>query len=113
MGRRTLLLGVTGVAAGACKAPVRSRYLLTVTTADGISVVDDTGRVVRGPRAVSAATPDWGRTVSASPAGPDTRVAVEDRRSEPAVVRFDLSRGVRTGQVRTPGLYVLKQVSDA
>lgn len=43
-------------------------------------MIDDGGRVVRAPRAVLAATPDWARMVTATPSGDDTLVALEDRR---------------------------------
>jgi hypothetical protein len=75
------LLGAVGAAVG-CQPAAPGRYLLTVTKADGMSVIDDTGLVVRASRPVVAATPGWSRMVTATPSNADTVVAVEDRRGE-------------------------------
>lgn len=89
---RRALLGMAGAAAGAsvlggCTAdPSRTlaspkagrTHLIFVTTEDGVSVLDQDGRVVTPPTAVAAATPGWSHVVTAAPHGADTRVVVED-----------------------------------
>ncbi len=52
--------------------------LIYVTTKDGLSVLDERGRVVVPPTVVAAATPDWSRVVTAEPAGGGTRVVIRD-----------------------------------
>ena len=90
---RRALLGIAGAAAGAsvmggCTADTSRRtlaspkagrtHLIFVTTEDGVSVLDQDGRVVTPPTAVAAATPGWSHVVTAAPHGADTRVVVED-----------------------------------
>jgi hypothetical protein len=89
--RRTLLAaagGVSGAAVlGGCPAqPDRpagtSRSagtdLVYVSTELGTSVLDSSGRVVTPPTKVAAATPGWGRVVTARPDGGGTVVEVTD-----------------------------------
>ena len=92
MATRRALLRLAGAAAGACVlaacGPRRAdrtdetigpgAYLIFLTTKDGVSVLDQDGRVVTPPTAVAVATPDWRHAVTARPDGGDTRVAVED-----------------------------------
>jgi len=72
----------TAVTGAACTrhrpAPPDGQYLIVVTTAAGVSGLDQDGRVVVPPTVVPAATGDWRHSVTAEPAGDDTRMGVRD-----------------------------------
>jgi hypothetical protein len=53
-------------------------HLIFLTTEDGVSVLDQDGRVVTPPTVVAVATPGWRSVVTAEPDGAGTRVVVRD-----------------------------------
>jgi hypothetical protein len=53
-------------------------HLIFLTTKDGVSVLDQHGRLVAPPTEVAVATPGWSQVVTAEPDGAGTRVVVSD-----------------------------------
>ncbi len=80
--RRALLKIAAGAAVlGACSEPPRASgraVRIFVTTENGVTVLDQDGRVVTAPTKVLASTPDWRHAVTASPDAADTRIEVRD-----------------------------------
>jgi hypothetical protein len=82
---RRILLKIGGALAGAAAlgsctpAPSASgKYALFLTTAAGLTVLDELGTVLTPPTAIAASTPDWRHAVTAEAEGAGTRVTVRD-----------------------------------
>jgi hypothetical protein len=76
-------------------------HLVVLTTKDGVSVVDQDGRVVTPATVVATARPDWSQVVTAQADGEDTRVVVTDLASR-RVLSSEVLRGRLEPRIVSP-----------